>query len=406
MKYAIFGGSFDPVHNGHLSMALAVLTLGYDRIILVPAYRSPFKSLQQSESADIRLMLLLSAISGDRRFTVDACEIKREGVSYTIDTLCDIRERYPMSGKPALILGDDIASSFLQWKDAERITENADIIIASRFSSAQISYPYPCSFLGNAIMKVSSGSVRDLIQENGHWQPLVPEGVCKVIEKHGLYGARKALTCEDEEFDFRNESSNMPVLIKYIENTARNMMNPYRFIHSRNVALHASDLAVRFACNSDNAYLAGIIHDICKEFRPSDLMKYAMEDGAAISRLENKKPSLLHGRAAAMLIQEKFGINDADIIEAVRFHTTGKLSMGPLAKIVYIADKIEAARTTVDSRLRRLVFGDEGKNTSLDDLFGIVFETTVKWLMDRGFVISDETLKLFSGMKYEKTDRF
>jgi nicotinate-nucleotide adenylyltransferase len=305
-----------------------------------------------------------------------------------------------------LILGDDLASSFLQWKDAERIAENADIIIASRFSSAQISYPYPCSFLGNAIMEVSSGSVRDLIQENGNWRTLVPEEVCKIIENHGLYGARKILTDENCEFDFRNESSNMPALIKHIENTARNMMNPYRFIHSRNVALHASDLAARFACNSDNAYLAGITHDICKEFTPPDLIKYAMEDGAPISHLENKKPSLLHGRAAAMLIQKKFGINDADVIEAVRFHTMGKPGMGQLAKIVYIADKIEAARTTVDSRLRRLVFDDEGKNISVDDLFGIVFKTTVKWLMDRGFIVSNETLNLFSGIKNEESDRF
>ena len=86
MKYAILGGSFDPVHHWHLETALAVMPLGYDRIILVPAYQSPFKPARQGETAKIRLLMLLSAIPGDRRFTVDACEVRREGISYTIDT--------------------------------------------------------------------------------------------------------------------------------------------------------------------------------------------------------------------------------------------------------------------------------------------------------------------------------
>jgi nicotinate-nucleotide adenylyltransferase len=384
-------------------MALAVTPLGYDRIILVPAYQSPFKPARQGETAEIRLLMLLSAISGDRRFTVDACEIRREGISYTIDTLRDISERYQFCNKPALIFGDDLAGTFPQWKDSALIMREADIIIASRLSRAQVCYPYPCTFLGNVIMELSSGSVRELIQEGGDWRPLVPDGVRRIIEERGLYGARGL---QDDEADGGAFSGcgEGAAMTRSIEDAARGMMNPYRFIHSRNVALHSADLAGRFGLDRDSAYIAGITHDVCKEFDGGSMTDYALKDGGPLSSLERDKPSLLHGRAAAMLIQEKFRIQDEAVIEAVRFHTTGRANMGPLAKIVYIADKIEAARTSVDPRLRRLAFGCEGKTLSLDALFRIVFYATVAWLLDRGLVVSEETLKLRSGICNEKTD--
>jgi nicotinate-nucleotide adenylyltransferase len=405
MKYAILGGSFDPAHKGHLNMALAALPLGYDRIILIPAYQSPFKASDQSETAEVRLLMLLSAISGDRRFTVDACEVKRKGVSYTIDTLDSIIERYQPDGKPALILGDDLASSFPKWKDSERIIQNSDIIIASRRSSAQASYPYPCIFLGNVIMDISSCSIRDLIRGGGGWEALVPDGTRRVIEELGLYGSQQTRR-HGGDVSSAGMSGDTSAFIRYVEDTARGMMDPYRFIHSRNVALHSADLAVRYGIDPDRAYIAGIIHDLCKEFDVDKITEYALKDGCALSNLEREKPPLLHGRAAAMLIQEKFGIQDADIIEAARFHTSGKEGMRKIAKIVYIADKIEASRTTVDPRLRRFALGGEGAAPTLDLLFNTVLHATVEWLLKNGSEVSDETLKMFSGCTHEKADRF
>ncbi|MDR2445268.1 MAG: nicotinate (nicotinamide) nucleotide adenylyltransferase [Spirochaetaceae bacterium] len=406
MKYAILGGSFDPVHKGHLGVALTVMPLGYERIILVPAYQSPFKPARQGETAKIRLLMLLSAISGDRRFTVDACEVQREGISYTIDTLRDIQDRYQFDHKPALILGDDIAATFPCWKDAKLIMREVDIIIASRLSEAQVRYPYPCTFLGNMIMELSSCSVRDTIQDGGDWKTLVPNGVRRIIEEYGLYGADKVKFNSTDECAVGNNGGpgDTSISICDIENAARGMMDPYRFIHSRNVALHSADLARRFGLDADSAYIAGITHDMCKEFDDDKMTEYALKDGGTLSALERDKPSLLHGRAAAMMIQERFGINDGAVIEAVRLHTTGGPNMGPLAKIVYIADKIEAARTTVDPRLRRIAFGSEGEALSLDALFRIVFDATLEWLFENRLGVSEETLKLRSGIVHEETN--
>ncbi|MDR1362866.1 MAG: nicotinate (nicotinamide) nucleotide adenylyltransferase [Spirochaetaceae bacterium] len=403
MKYAILGGSFDPVHKGHLNMAAAALPLGYDRIILVPAHQSPFKAPEQSETAEDRLLMLLAAISGNLRFTVDACEIQRGGVSYTIDTLDDIIERYQPDGKPALILGDDLAAAFPKWKDAERITREADVIIASRRAPAR-SYPYPCAFLDNDVMDISSGSVRGLIQRGEEWESLVPDGARQFIKEHGLYEARP-IQLKDAENSPKIPASGGAAFIRYVEDATRGMMKPRRFIHSRNVALHSADLAGRYGIDTGKAYIAGVIHDICKEFNIATMREYALKDGAALNELEREKPDLLHGRAAAMLIQEKFGIQDTGIIEAARFHTSGKQGMGALAKIVYIADKIEAARTTVDPSLRRLAFSGANSAITLDALFNAVLQATVEWLLARGLTVADETLTMYSGYAHEKTNR-
>ena len=113
MRFAILGGSFNPVHMGHLFLADTALTaLGYDRIILVPAYTSPFKPGAQGASPKDRLDMLIASIPADNRLTVDDCEIRREGVSFTIDTVKDVIERYRPQGKPGLILGDDLPGIF------------------------------------------------------------------------------------------------------------------------------------------------------------------------------------------------------------------------------------------------------------------------------------------------------
>ena len=122
MRYAVLGGSFNPVHVGHLFLADAVLTgLGYDRIILVPAFQSPFKIGAESPSPQDRMEMLAASIPGDPRLTIDDCEIRRQGVSFTVDTLKDIIARYRPEGKPGLILGDDLASDFGKWKSPDEI---------------------------------------------------------------------------------------------------------------------------------------------------------------------------------------------------------------------------------------------------------------------------------------------
>jgi nicotinate-nucleotide adenylyltransferase len=382
MKIAVLGGSFNPVHLGHLFLADEVLCgLGYDRLILVPAFESPFKPGIRGASAVDRLDMLAASIPGESRITVDDTEIRRKGISYTIDTILDILERYRPEGKPGLVLGDDLVRDFPRWKQAGDIANLADIIIARRHSAEPLPFPYPCRFLNNEIMMISSGMVRTRIQRGEGWRYLVSEGARIIIEDRRLYGLSPA-------------ASAVPslALLVFLEKTVQSMVNASRFIHSRNTALLARDLCCRFGLDPAAGYLAGIAHDMGKSLSDEELMTLAERDGMPVSVPERRNPnSLLHGRAAAVLLRERFAIHNEDILEAIRFHTTGAELMSPLAKILFVADKTEVSRKT-NARFRELY------SAGLDTLFRAVFEDAVRYLRSRKVELSESTLRLLNAM--------
>ena len=196
MKLAILGGSFNPVHIGHLFLADEVLSkLNYDRVILVPAFQSPLKIDAGGALPQDRLEMLAASISGDPRLTIDECELNREGVSYTIETLIDIIERYRPEGKPGLIMGDDLVASFDSWQKPQDIAELVDFVIARREGPEALSnFSYPYRALNNEVMNVSSSLVREKIGKTDAWRYLVPSGARCIIEDRGLYGFAKSTT--------------------------------------------------------------------------------------------------------------------------------------------------------------------------------------------------------------------
>jgi nicotinate-nucleotide adenylyltransferase len=386
MKFAMLGGSFNPVHNGHLRLARGICALGYDRVILVPAYQSPLKPSGQGESADFRVELLLAAIRGDRRLTVDLCEIRRQGVSYTIDTVYDLTARYTPEGKLGLVLGDDLLAAFSEWRGAEEIARVCDLIIARRLGEKP-NFPYPHRDLANPIVKLASAEIRGAIAGGSRWRDSVPLEAARLIEAGGFY---------------RNEGASPPSTLAPpapppstpppapsvedhagVEGFVRRHLSQKRFIHSRAVALHCADLARRFGVSEGSAFLAGITHDICKDMDIETMRALALRDGRPLSLAEEAAPPLLHGRAAAVYIRETLDVQDEAVLEALRLHTTGSGTPGPLAQILYLCDKIETGRTSVDLELRRPVFGPEA-SLPLDELFARIKDATESWLRARG----------------------
>jgi nicotinate-nucleotide adenylyltransferase len=393
VKYAILGGSFNPVHSGHLFLADAALTrLGYDRVILIPAFQSPLKDKPQGSLPRDRLDMLFASIAGDPRLTVDDCELSREGFSYTVDTVKEIISRYEIEGKPGLIIGDDLVSSFSNWRDPEEIARLTDIIIARRLDAGTDlpAFPFPYKALDNELINVASAQIRKKIAAGEAWRYLVSPGARCIIEDRGLYGFSKT----QGEGKTEEENSRLAETIVSIENDASACLDPERFMHSRNTALLSWDLCRRFGFNPQKGYLAGIAHDICKEMEESEVIRLARQDSGGISKLEQKRPGLLHARAAAVYINKKYGIKDKDILEAIRYHTTGVRDMGPIAKVVYIADKIEISRTDVDPILREM-----SRESDLDTLFSEVLSDTVNYLKSRHLDISYGTRRLMAAMR-------
>jgi len=402
MKLAVLGGSFNPVHIGHLYLADTVLSMmKYDKVIMVPAFRSPFKQ-EMVTAANDRLEMLAAAIAGDSRLVIDDCEIQREGVSYTVDTLQDVIMRYGIdpqkkTERPALIIGDDLAGEFPEWRDSQKILEIADLIIACRTGSGKVDYPFPHTFIDNEIINVSSRAIRHRIAEGKMpWRSLVPAGVKAIIEDRQLYCCNNSSAkAEQNPSDKAGKGKDcIRQTILRIETEARESLSLERFLHSRNTAVLAYDFCCRFGIDPELGYLAGIAHDLGKQLDYKNLLKLAKSDGNAISALEEDKPGLLHGRAAAVLLKERFCIHNKDVLEAVAVHTSGSADMGPLAKVIYIADKVEVSRN-IDSAQRKMCNEEE----DLDKLLYSVLNRTVSKLQSRDLELCDETMRLLEKMK-------
>jgi nicotinate-nucleotide adenylyltransferase len=388
MRLAVLSGSFNPIHVGHLFLADTVISeLHYDRVVLVPANLSPFKpgNADMETNARDRLEMIAASIAGDPRLTVDECEIRRGGVSYTVDTITDIIRRYAPDGKPGLIIGDDLAEEFPQWHRSNEILEMADIIVARRIHSQTLTVPYPCTQISNDVMEISSGTIREKIAVNKNWRYLIPSAARTIIEGRGLYGCSA-----------QNIHKN---LILRVEEAAREDLNRERFLHSRNTALLTWDLCRRFGAayglDPQLGYLAGLAHDLGKPLSDKELIKVIKNDNGKISSLEREKPSLLHGRASAILLRDYFDVHDPAVLSAVELHTAGGRDMGPLAKMVYIADKMEVSREKADPSLRELVY----TGNDLDRIFVAVLEHTVSWLRVKKVKVFEETLSLLERMR-------
>jgi nicotinate-nucleotide adenylyltransferase len=189
MKLGLFGGSFDPVHLGHLLVAQAAMEeLGLDRLYLIPAAQSPFKPENQHLPATERLRLLRLALAGRTNFEVDEQEIKRGGISYTVDTLRDYARRFPQAGLFYLI-GADNVPSLTGWREADELARLAEFVAIPRPGESPVAFPPP--FHGRMLkgfpFGVSSSQIRARVKAGLPIDQLAPPAVAEAIRNYRLY---------------------------------------------------------------------------------------------------------------------------------------------------------------------------------------------------------------------------
>jgi nicotinate-nucleotide adenylyltransferase len=194
VRLAIFGGSFDPPHVGHLLVADdAYAQLALDRLVFVPAATQPLKadSGGASAAAEHRLAMTRLLVDGDTRFEVSTIEIERAGLSFTVDTLTDFATQYP-SAERFLLLGADVLATFAQWREPERILQLARPVVLER--AGDPASRLPAGLTATALRRlpsrridVSSTEIRERARDKKPLRGFVTDNVAAYIARHGLY---------------------------------------------------------------------------------------------------------------------------------------------------------------------------------------------------------------------------
>ena len=196
-RLGIFGGTFDPPHNGHLLAATdAAESLGLDVLWFVPNATQPLKGAGQGSPAD-RLEMVRRMVGQDPRFAVDSLETERDGLSYTVDTLSVFAERFPEAHR-YLLIGADVTGTFSKWREPRRIRELAEIVVLRRASGPRNDARDTGSeeaapelegvrWLQTRRLDLSSTEVRERVRAGKPIRGFVPDAVAEYIAAAGLY---------------------------------------------------------------------------------------------------------------------------------------------------------------------------------------------------------------------------
>jgi nicotinate-nucleotide adenylyltransferase len=188
VRIGVFGGTFDPPHVGHLIAATdACELLALDRIMLVPAATQPFKASQPATGGDHRLQMVKLLAAADPRFEVEPMEVERGGLSFTVETLRVLRQRWPAgTAELVLLLGADAAAQFPHWKDPDGVRALAEVVVLTRGEEAGQALAGMRSVLSRRV-DISSSEIRERVRAGKPVKAFLTEAVASYIATHGLY---------------------------------------------------------------------------------------------------------------------------------------------------------------------------------------------------------------------------
>ena len=375
MKIGVFGGTFNPPHNGHVRLAKAAADeLKLDKLLVIPSCIPPHKIAAKlaegSPEPRARLEMCRLAFGCDPRFEVSPMELERGSRSYTVETLRELKALYPDS-ELYFIVGSDMLESFDKWYLWQEILSLSVLCAASR----EEGYSPDLSRFGKLAerikiitldpLEVSSTQIRN---STGEVSPeLLDPKVAAYIREHGLY---------DDGLN------------RYRE-LLRGKLNPRRLFHSECVSECAGVLAERYGASVEKARLAGLLHDVMKN-APANEQLALMPD---ITPLELLNTKVWHQISGEAFLRQNSIVTDEEILGAVRWHTTGKAGMTLLEKIIYVADFISADRDYKDVEVvRRLAY------ISLEHAILYTSRYTVNKMVSQDLLLHPATVECYNDM--------
>ncbi len=336
MRIGIYGGTFNPPHRGHMAAAEnAIGALSLDRLLLIPTRIAPHKTIpQDSPTPEQRLQMLRLGAKGLEKTEVSEMELRREGPSYTWDTLCQLRDLYP-GAELVLVVGTDMFQTIDQWKNAEKILKTVEIAVLYRGEKGETEAVSQkkaeleargarISLVNNPTVAISSTQVRRLVAFRCAGE-FLPQEVEAYIEEHGLYGA----------------GENLRKLSAFaLQKKVTQLLAEKRVPHVLGCRDTAVELAHKYGADPILAERAALLHDVTKALDGPLQLLLCRKLGVVLDPFAQENPKILHPITGAAVAEQFFG-EVSEVVSAIRWHTTGRRGMTTLEKIIYIADYIE-----------------------------------------------------------------
>ena len=343
MKIGIYGGTFNPIHLGHMAAAkFAIEYLKLDKLYLVPVGIPPHKELAEGTPAP-RHRQAMAELAGQalgEHVEVLDLELRRQGKSYTTDTVRAIQKQHPKDHL-YLLMGTDMFLTFQNWRHPEEIAKRCTLCAFGRSEAdtealfapqrAYLHEKYSADVVTIVlpeIVDISSTQLREKLCRGDGNQFLLP-AVYGYILVHHLYGTRADL-------------KHLP--LELLRPAALSLLDQRRGPHVLGTEETAAKLALRWGANEEDARRAALLHDCTKRLSRSEHLRLCKHYGIRVDEQERKAGGkLLHAKTGAALARDLFGVSE-EIGSAIYWHTTGKADMTLLEKIIYLADYIEPTR--------------------------------------------------------------
>ncbi|MDF2877149.1 MAG: nicotinate-nucleotide adenylyltransferase [Clostridia bacterium] len=357
-KLAIMGGTFDPIHIGHLVTAEEVRhEFNIDEVIFVPTGHPPHKSNINMTTSEHRYLMTVLATAANASFKVSRLEIDREGVTYTIDTIKELKRMYGEEVRLYFITGADAIHKILTWKESEKLLQLCEFVAVTRpghnknellwqIDELKRRYQTNIHFLEVPALAISSSNIRERIHHMKTIKYLVPEEVENYIKKYNLYEYRICLTPQEREH-----------MCQYVSSK----MSPKRYAHTRGVIEMALELAKIYQLDYDEVFIAALFHDVAKELPVQEKIALCQKYAVELDAFEALHMELAHGKLGAALLENEWGIYKSAVLDSIKYHTVGRLGMGDLEKVIYLADMTEEGRSPYKGK-------EQIKNLALYDL--------------------------------------
>ncbi|MBI5208381.1 MAG: bis(5'-nucleosyl)-tetraphosphatase (symmetrical) YqeK [Elusimicrobia bacterium] len=336
----ILGGSFDPPHEGHAALLeAAARRVRPSTILLVPAFQAPLKGVPsappQARVAMLRRLLASLPAPWRERCSLDLHELRSRRKVYTVETLRRLRRSHPRA-ELHFVVGSDAAAAFGRWREPRALERLAAWWVGARPEAAGKVLPHFRRLPGR-FPDVSSTGIRLAIATGRKWKKRVPDRVAAFIRKRRLYG--------------------LDMLAKL-----ESMLKKPRFEHTLAVARIAERLAERHGLDRSKAVLAALLHDCGRSLSRGRMVSLARAwrlKAPRLAEIIEHQPKLLHSYLSAELARRRFGVDDPEVLSAIRKHTLAALSMSRLDRLVYVADAVSEDRAHPAAQaLRRRAFRD------------------------------------------------